>query len=357
MPARPLSSVGQALLLGALVASGCVITPGGKDRDGTDDTADTADGGGGNNLQWRPAGRGKAYLLDGEQDHSLFTLEVTRTAPPDDGDAYYGFLLGGDSGTLALGEIEVQGDQVVFEHELGVNAFLAGYNRFEAYAHDAVPSGPGEGTPLWEGAFSEDAARILEELLVSSPEAPNGEGSLRAIETTVETIRDYGLDGLETLDNVQVLQNRGEAMANGIKNEELDHNSDGTVSTIGGLTVGLVGDSGQVEIILDDLTEAFNAFGGQSADDDVRGALDDAYDCVENIERHVESAYSTAGTVTVCGAASSCQGLLQDAADDLQLVLDGQDVNEDGAIDDSEGTVECAIDHVSRLMAFDVATP
>lgn len=344
-------------LMVLLAASGCVINNN-KDGDApADDTDDTTGNGGNNTDTWHARGGGKAYLLDGELDHSKFTLELTRVTEPAEGQHYYGWLMGGSEGVISLGEITVDGEQVIFEHELGFNGFTDGYTIFEAYMAESQPSAPGEGEIVWRGELGQDAISALTELLIESPDYPNHEGSLRAIETTVEVIRDFSVADIDTTEDVLALQVKGEAVANAIKREELDRNNDGTVQQIQEVTLGLLGTEGHVGLILDDLRDAFNAFGGQQADSDVRDALDDAYDCVENIEDHALDAYSYSGTVTVCGAATSCRNFLYSAHDSLQLVLDGEDLNADGVISPDEGTVECAIEHISRLLAFDVAVP
>lgn len=345
-----------ALLL-LSVASGCVIDTNKDGETPTDDTGDTTGGGGNNTDTWHPRGGGKAYLLDGTLDHSLFTVELTRVTEPAEGQHYYGWLMGGDSGDIALGEIVVDGEQVIFEHELGLNGFLAGYTIFEAYMAETQPVAPGEGEIVWRGELGQEAIGVLTELLIESPDYPSHEGSLRAIETTVELIRDYATAGIDTLEDVNALQSKGEAVANAIKREALDRNGDGTVQQISEINLGLLGDEGHVGLIIEDLNAAFTAFGGQQADEEVRNALDDAYDCVENIEDHALDAYTYAGTVTVCGAATSCRNFLYSTSDSLQLVLVGEDLDEDGSISPTEGTVECAIEHISRLMAFDVAVP
>ena len=40
---------------------------------------------------------GVGYLLDGETNNSLFTLELTNATSPPEGDSYSAFLLGGSS--------------------------------------------------------------------------------------------------------------------------------------------------------------------------------------------------------------------------------------------------------------------
>src|SRR4051812_22504206 len=70
----------------------------------TDGTGDDS-GAGGSGTTWRAEGSGSAYFADGSEDDSLFHLEVSRAAPPRDGEAYYGFVSRGGADPIALGEI------------------------------------------------------------------------------------------------------------------------------------------------------------------------------------------------------------------------------------------------------------
>lgn len=343
--------LGSLLLLGpACVFGGGVF--------GSDDTANVADdtGGGGGNQgdTWRPRGKGSAFLLDGTQDHSLFAIELTSCMEPRDGEAYHGWLTGGSS-PIYLGEIPVTDDIVLHEVELGLNGFEGGYTTFQAYVSGETPSAPGEGELLWYGEIPTTAVEILEDLLVSSPESD--EGSLRAMETTAESIRDYGQAASDGFTDTATFRSEAEAVRNGIAGEAEDVDNNGSVSTIDGLEVALIGEGSQSEVIFEDFQDAFGAFGGNQADEDIREALDVSYDCIQRIESHADEAYGLAGTATVCGAESSCIGLMNQVVTELDYAISGYDDDGDGTVELDEGTIECAIEYMSRLMAFEVAVP
>lgn len=342
------------LMLVLLAAPGCVLDGFGNNGDDTADSDDQNGGGGGNQDQWRARGQGKVYLLDGTADHSLVSIEITNTLEPADGEAYYGWLRGGSAGDLFLGEIPVDNDVVLHEVDVGLNAFREGYTQFEAYASASEPSAPGEGTALWSGQLPEDAVVKLESLLVNG--GAGGEGSLRDVETTVEVILAYGQSKIDAYPGDLEMRESCEAVANAIMGYDRDLSQNGTVTEIPDRGPSLLGETdGQLTAIEADVLVAFDAFGGSAADDDIRVAFVDASTCIGNIEQHADEAVSWAGTGTVCGAESACTSYMLSAITNLGYGLDGVDENEDGSIDQDEGTVECAIEALSRLMAFDVA--
>lgn len=345
--------------------TGCTIDL--NDRGG-DDTAsnnnDDTGGGGGNLDQWRARGKGSVFLLDGEEDHSLVVVEITNTSPPRDGEAYHGWLIGDGLDAIYLGEMPVNTDTVLFQTDVGVNTFLLEYTRFEAWAGPGTPSAPGEGTALWQGEIPGDAVDILRELLVFSADSSTGEGSLRTVETVVETVYDYGQISIDDYassgddaQNLLIFRERSEAVQNAINGTSNDATDDGNTGLIEGVEVGLVGDEGHAGGILADLDEAFVAFGGQQSPDEIRDALGEAYDCIQNIESHSEKAADKAGLATVCGAESACKGIMGDVLENLEYARVGQDQNGDDVIEGGEGTIECAIAELSGLMAMPVAVP
>ena len=336
------------------VAAGCTGVGDNKDQGGDTGSSDDT----GNPLidTWRAKGSGHAYLLDGVADHSRFLLEVEGTLSPRDTQDYYGWLLGGDAGHQLLGPFEVIEGNTSFEIELGVNLFENGYSSFEAYASEEEPISPGLGDPLWEGALPEEALAIVSELLISSPDTPNGEGSLRATETTVEIIRSYAQSAITDFVNTATCNGQAEAIYNTITAQAEDKDGNGTIQSIEGLDLGIVGDPSHVTMILEDLTDAFYAFGGLQAEEDVRIALDNAHDCVERVESYAQAA-ATKASVASCGAQSCCELIFNSVVDNLTIALDGTDLNEDRVVDlETEGTVECAIEFVSRLVGFPVST-
>jgi len=345
------------MLLAALVLLGpaCILGGGGGNGSDTGAATDDTGGGGGNSGDtWRPRGKGSAYLLDGDEDHSLLRIELTSCMEPRDGEAYHGWLTGGST-ALYLGEIPVDDDIVLHEVELGLNAFEAGYTTFQAYVASEAPSAPGEGELLWYGEIPTTAVEILEDLLVSSPES--SEGSLRAMETTAETIRDYGQSAIDGYSDIVAFRGDAEAVANGIAGTDVDEDGNGTVQTIDGLEVALTGPQGHSDVILEDFQEVLDAYGGNQADADIREAISVAYDCIQRIDAHAETAHELAGTTTVCGAESSCIGLMNQVIDELDYVIEGYDEDGDGTVELDEGTIECALEYMSRLMAFEVSVP
>jgi hypothetical protein len=91
------------------------------------------------------------------------------------------------------------------------------------------------------------------------------------------------------------------------------------------------------------------------SDEEVRDAFDNAYDCVERVEAYANAA-ATKASVASCGAQTCCEGIFGDVIENLGYALDGYDFDEDDFIDiETEGTVECAIEFVSRLISFPVS--
>ncbi len=132
------------------------------------------------------------------------------------------------------------------------------------------------------------------------------------------------------------------------------------VSVIPGVELGIAStdpaEVTHVSLVFDDLTTAFYALGGiTDIEDFQREAIDQAHDCIERVQAHADAARNHA-LVASCAAQSCCDGIFNNIIEDLTLALDGEDANEDGAIDlESEGTVECGIEFVSRLIGFPIA--
>ena len=121
------------IVLVACSGTGSKSESGGGDSSiATDDTG----GGGGSGDKWLPAGTGFGWFVDGTTDNSVFHLEMAQTRPPKDGEAYYGWISKSGQDPIALGEIPVTGEDLIFEADLGADAVLGGYDTFEAYATD-----------------------------------------------------------------------------------------------------------------------------------------------------------------------------------------------------------------------------
>ncbi|MEE2750917.1 MAG: hypothetical protein VX519_05775 [Myxococcota bacterium] len=341
-----------------LTLSACSGGGGGGKDGGSQDSGDVGDTGAVD--LWRAKGNGFVYLLDGEADHSRLVLEVEGTLTPRDGEDYYGWLLGGRNGHVPLGPFEVSAGEVSFEQEQGFNLFENGYNSFESYVSEGAPVSPGAGIPLWGGAMPQEALDAVHSLLVESTHTTTGEGSLRSVETTLETIRAYAQSGIDNFTDLATCADTSEAIYNaiGASAEDIDHN--GVVSTIDTIEIGIASSEPEAEThvkaILDDLTTAFNALGAAAEiEPEQWSAIENAHDCIERVQVHSDSARLQA-SIASCAAQSCCDMIFGNVISDLGLALDGQDANEDGVVDlESEGTVECGIEFVSRLLGFPVA--
>ena len=332
-------------------AVGCTgASDDGKTETGTieDDT-----GGGGTGDLWRPSGSGVAYFLDGTTGNSLFHLELTRCTAPAEGEAYYGWISKGGADPVSVGEITVTNEEVYFEHDIGENAIIGGYDTFEAWATDNGGTSA-EGTLLWQGRVDPVIYDVIQNLLISSDTTPDGQGSLRSVESSVQALRNAGQEIIDAGFDQESFQATGEAIANGLEGTAEDHNDDGTVSTLPD-QIGVLNDAGYIDLILSDLDAA-------SAQVDPGNPIKDyanyAYDCTQAIETHARYAAVSADVVSICLSEDSCESRMLDVLEELGYALDGQDINEDGAIDLlSEGTIECAITYVSEMAQMNVSTP
>lgn len=302
---------------------------------------------------WRAKGAGYAYLLDGEQDHSLFKLEIEGTLVPREGFYYYGWLMGGSDGYKLMGPIPVNVSQVDFEVELGVNGLKNGYKEFKVFQHDEEPLNPGVGDPVWAGAMSDDVLDLVKGLIGGS--GVSDEGSLRATESTVEAIITAAQSAITDFSVLPEFHAAAEAISNAITGVEIDVDQNGEVVTLDGLTQGIVGEGSHVDDIFTDLGSAFDAFGGVEADENIRLAIGNAYDCIQRVEAHALRAQDYAGVSTVCAAQGNCESHMENVLLHLGMALNGEDLNEDGTVDqEDEGTIECGIEYISRLVGFSV---
>lgn len=323
----------------------------GKDT-GEGDTDDTASGGGQQD-NWSPAGAGTAYFTDGETDNSLFTLELAGANEPRDGEAYYGFVSDGAGGDLvALGEIQVNGEDVLFTSDIGENAILAGYSHFEAWASDGNGDEP-EGDPVWEGNVDTTVYDVIQRLLIANPDTPDGSGSLRALESQLEFLRDEceaaSNGGLEA-DELALV---GEMVGNALEDPTVDANNDGDddlYDSVYPVTSDEDKGSGEdyIHLIAADFKAAADVIDPR---DPIRGYIEEAYDGLDLTEYTIitfsaDSARDAATASTVAVA----ENLLDDVSEDMTLCLEGGDVNEDGVVDPQvEVGIEWAIDRTSYM--------
>lgn len=344
-------SIQNLLCIGLLF--GCTSSSDSGSKDSSGDTGVSSDTGEEVIDTWRAKGAGYAYLLDGEQDHSLFKLEIEGTLVPREGFSYYGWLMGGSDGYKLMGPIPVNVSQVDFEVELGVNGLKNGYKEFKVFQHDEAPLNPGVGDPVWAGAMSDETLDLVKGLIGGS--GASEEGSLRATESTVEAILAAAQSAITNFTVLPDFHADAEAISNAITGVEIDVDQNGEVVTIDGLIQGIVGEDSHVSDIFDDLGSAFEAFGGVEADEDIRLAIGNAYDCIQRVEAHALRAQDYAGVSTVCAAQGSCVAQMENVLEHLGMALSGEDLNEDGTVDkEDEGTIECGIEYISRLVGFPV---
>ena len=323
---------------------------GGKlDEEGGDDGAgppldDTGGGSDGGEDHWGAAGSGQAHFVDGTTDNSLFHLEITGTQPPRDGEEYRGYLVNDAGGVKEPGAIPVTSNNATFEADIGENALIDGYTNLEVWA-GPVGGGQGDGVLLWVGSVDPALTATYEELLLVDPAVPTGEGSLRAVETTTETL-------ISLINNI-TSATTSIAELNAFAGEVVDSIQGGANPVDG--TVPILGATGLIELILADLDTASATV---EPGDPVKDYANYAYDCTTRIEGYADDAMGRADIAMVCGSEDSCDGLLLQAAENLALALNGEDANEDGTIDPiAEGTIECAITYVSQMAYMDVSVP
>lgn len=320
-----------------------------------DDTAGEGDdtGGGGTGSNWRPAGSGVAYFLDGAADNSLFHLEMTRCTEPAEGEAYYGWVSRGGEDAIALGAITCANEEVYFESDIGSNAIIGGYDTFEAWATDNGGTAR-DGTQLWYGQVDTVVYDVIQDLLITSTATPDGQGSLRSVESAVQTIRDLAQATMDAPFVLADYNRTAESIANGLDGEDDDINDDGRVETIDA-QLPVLGEAGYITLILDDLTTATQQV---EPGNPIKDYINYAYDCTQRIETHAYYASISAGVAAICLAEETCDSRMEDVVTELDYAMNGQDLNEDGAVDPlTEGSIECAITWVSEMVRMEVATP
>jgi hypothetical protein len=325
----------------------------------TDDKVDTAEatddtGGGGSGELWRPSGSGVAYFLDGTAGNSLFHLELTRCTEPAEGEAYYGWVSRGGADPIPLGEIACSNEEVYFEHDIGENAIIGGYDTFGAWATDDGGATPGTGTALWAGQVDPVVYGVIQELLIASDVTPDGQGSLRAVSAAVASASQLAQDTMGAPYDANAYNAAGESIANTLDGAMEDRDGDGTASSIAGL-LPVLGAGGYLEIIFDDLQSATARV---EPGNPIKDYIEHAYDCTENIETHVYNASISADIAAVCLSESSCDTRFEDVVEDLGYALSGYDANEDGTVDLlTEGTIDCAITYASEMAQMAVEVP
>lgn len=316
----------------------------GEGDEGAGPPLDDTGGGGDGEDTWGPSGSGIAYFLDGSGDNSLFHLEISNTQPPREGEAYQAFLVRADGSVVSMGAVPVTSNSVIFEADIGMNALVEGLTTLEVWAGPAG-AGQGSGTLLWGGTVDPALTNVYLELLLVDAEVATGEGSLRAVETTTETL----ISLTEAITTATASSTELNAFA-----REFEDSIEGGPDAIAG-TSPILGPTGAIELILADLDAASAAV---EPGHPVKDLANYAYDCTQRIEAHVEDAVYKAGIASVSAGEEVCDGLLLDAAAFLSFALNGEDIDGDGAVDPiTEGTIECAITYASQMAYMDVAVP
>jgi hypothetical protein len=320
-----------------------------------DDTTDTDTQ---NNIpDWIATGSGTAYFLDGLQSNSIFTLEMDLITPPPENDGFLGYLVGAGIGDVYLGPLPVTETTLFWQSEANLNALLNGYNRFEirlASSEDVIYSGQVD--PVIEETYHR--------LLISSPDTPDGDGSLREIQQTLQAIIDHQQALLDTNTGIEALTDGTEKTLNTALVDEADYNNDGTIEQLSDYSP-LVGNSlaNTSELdnlrnqVLADLAAASAAAHEIAPTHPIKDLANYAYDCTQLVGTYVQDAtdevYYVATGVTTEEIAARLR--ISNANLYLNYAFDGFDANEDGVIDDlTEGTINCSIYHVSRMAYMDV---
>ena len=340
-------SIALPIALTAPFTSGC--------GEGAGDKADDGGGGGGSGGgdTWRASGLGSAYFADGEVDGSMFHLEMQAVPEPREGEAYYGWVVSADGDRIALGEIPINGADVDFEADVGLNALLEGYTRFEAYAGSGDDADT-TGEPLWVGTVDPELEDAYQQLLLSTEEVPGQEGSVRAIQTTIEAALALAQDTIDNVDDLQQLHDRGERISNAITGLEEDLKPDGSANSIAD-THPILYEGGGADLVLRDLDQASASVGPGHP---VKDLANWSYDCTQEVERHTDNAASQAAIATAAASLDQGRQRLQNAIEMLGYAIQGEDQNEDGAVDPiSEGALTCALGYINQMAFLEVGVP
>lgn len=335
---------------------GCTSTgdaaDGAKDGNG-DDTAS----GGGSGEEWRAAGSGTAFFADGSEDNSLFRLQLNRCMPAREGEGYYGWVSKDGADAESVGEIVVNGDTVDFSSDIGANAIIGGYNHFEAWASEDDEIGTGE--LLWQGDVDPTVYSVIQRLLIASPDTPDGQGSLRTMESEIETLSGSAKALVDDSPSLPDLQAAAESIANGLQEPAADLNDDGTVSAISDF-IAIRGensqhDGGLVGLVDADLQAVAVAIPPGTP---IRDYIDDGYDGLDIVYLWAHDAWSKAAVAANSAAESTADVKVSAAIVSMDTAIYGEDTNLDGIIDvATEGGLDRAVHWISRMAYMQITTP
>ncbi len=327
-----------------------------KDDNAGDTGGEDTAGGGGTADTWKASGTGSAYFGDGSADNSMFTLQMSRAYEPRDGEAYFGFVSTGGSDWVEVGEILVNGEDVDYTYDIGSNAIIAGYSHFEAWANSTGEVG--EGDPVWAGNVDPTVFDTIQGMLIASTATPDGQGSLRALESHLEfLIAEAGSAegaGLTDAESATLCEKIG----NALQDPPEDSDGDGTVETYDDV-LAVQGDDGEggfgyVELIIEDLGVA-NAVVDPL--DPIHSHIEQAYDGVQFTDFWAEKAAADARAGANSSAASALTKLAE-VVEQLSWTLVGADIDEDGVLEeDTESGIDYSIDQVSQMARMEVAVP
>ena len=248
----------------------------------------------------------------------------------------------------------MDGSDVYWQAEIGYNGLMDGVNRFEARLSD--------GTVVYGGNVDPTIEQAYRQLLIASPYTPNGEGSIRALQSAIQRYIEFAQEGVDLAANgdFAVIQTRGEMLFNSIYGIADDRNNDGQVSVIDNIlpiTDALNGTSTAetflVELVLDDL-----ALGSSAVDPGhpIKDLANYAYDCTQLVEQPAREAAEQGDAATACGSIEFCSSKMQRAKEFLEVALMGTDIDEDGTISiENEASIQCALYHVNQMAYMDIA--
>ena len=344
----------MSLFLFSLLACGTAE----KDTDtGAEDTtsnnAETED----TSPPWIPTGSGTAYFLDGLASNSVFTLEMSQVTPPPEAEVYGGYLLGPGVPEVYMGPVVEFNTPFFWQSEINMNALIGGYNRFELRLNNSQEV-------IYSGQVDPIVEQTYQKLLISSPNTPDGDGSLREIQETIQAIIDHHDTAIATATTIEELAAAAEASTNTILGTQDDIDKDGVVGTVSNY-MALIGDnladtddlSNLRNRVLDDLAAASSAAHEISPTHPIKDLANYAYDCTQLVAVYVQNTeqeiFPLAYEITTEMAAATVR--LQQANTYLGYALEGYDIDEDGSItDETEGTINCTIYHVSKMAYMEV---
>lgn len=306
---------------------------------------------------WVPTGNGMAYFLDGLQSNSLFTLEMDVITPPPTDDAYSGYLVGENIADVYLGPIPVTDTTLLWQSEANLNALQNGYNRFEIRlsSTDEV---------IYAGQVDPVIEETYHRLLISSPSTPDGDGSLREIQETLQALIDHHNNLLTISGDIPALTAGVEQTLNTALVVEDDYDKNGTVEQIADY-LPLIGENlaetyeldNLRNLVLEDLRQASTAAHEISPTHPIKDLANYAYDCTQLVGTYVQESTDELNSVAQGFTTEevAIKERITNSNQFLQYAFEGYDIDENGSIDDfTEGTINCSIYYISQMAYMEV---